>query len=183
MKIASIFALLVTLLATLLGCGWFEKKIMLLDGPGMVYVDREHRTEYANTLPFDELDGYPFWAVAYLGEGEDCRETAKKYTEKLFSELSEEKRNALGHYDYGGEKWYLVIPRYGERNDLIQNGDEKNPRYAEEGTPFTINCNADVEIYICIRGGHGTVLDADENGRLIHTDEVWDITDYTEYKE
>lgn len=39
----------------------------------MVYVDSEHRTEYANTLPFDEIDDYPYWAVAYLGEGENGR--------------------------------------------------------------------------------------------------------------
>ena len=36
----------------------------MLNGPGMVYVDSEHRTEYANTLPFDEIDDYPYWAVA-----------------------------------------------------------------------------------------------------------------------
>lgn len=45
----------------------------MLDGPGMVYVDSEHRTEYANNLPFDEIDDYPYWAVAYLGEGENGR--------------------------------------------------------------------------------------------------------------
>ena len=174
MKMISIF----TLFATLFGCKLPGEKPFMLDGPGMVYVDREHRTEYANTLPFNEIDDYPYWAVAYLGEGDEGEKAAAEYTEKLFAELSEEKRRAISHYDYGGEKWYLVIPRYGEENELIQNGDKKNLKKADDGTPYIINCGGDVEIYIVIRGGHKITLDTDENGRLICTPDIWDITEY-----
>ena len=85
LKITSILSVV----AGLWGCNRFYEKPFMLDGPGMVYVDSEHRTEYANTLPFDEIEDYPYWAVAYLGEGETGKNTAKEYIEKLFSELSE----------------------------------------------------------------------------------------------
>lgn len=176
LKITSILGVV----AGLLGCNRFYEKPFMLDGPGMVYVDSEYRTEYANTLPFDEIDDYPYWAVAYLGKGDEGEKAAKEYAEKLFSELSEEKRQAISHYDYGGEKWYLVIPRYGEENELIQNGDKKNLQKVHDGTPYIINCGGDVEIYIVIRGGHKITLDTDENGRLISTPDIWDITEYKE---
>ena len=69
MKAIAIF----TVIAGLFGCRSPGEKPFMLDGPGMVYVDSEHRTEYANTLPFDKIDDYPYWAVAYLGEGENGR--------------------------------------------------------------------------------------------------------------
>lgn len=175
MKIISIFMLI----ASLFGCRPLNgDDCYILDGPGMVYVDRDYRTEYANTLPFDEIDDYPYWAVAYLGEGEDGKAAAKEYIERLFAELSEDKRNAVGHFDCGGEKMYLVIPRYGDDNEIILNGDSENSQYTENGTPYIISCNADTEIHINMRGGHKMIPAVDQNGRLIHTDDVWDITEY-----
>ena len=115
MKVIAIF----TVIAGIFGCRAPGEKPFMLDGPGMVYVDSEHRTEYANTLPFDEIDDYPYWAVAYLGEGENGKNTAKEYIEKLFSKLSEEQRKAVKHYDYGGEKMvscYSAVRR-GKRAD------------------------------------------------------------------
>ena len=176
MKAIAIF----TVIAGLFGCRAPGENPFILDGPGMVYVDSEHRTEYANTLPFDEIEDYPYWAVAYLGEGETGKNTANEYIEKLFSKLSEEKCRAISHYDYGGEKWYLVIPRYGDENELIQKGDKKILQKADDVTQFIINCGGDVEIYIVIRGGHKITLDTDENDRLICTPDIWDITDYKE---
>ena len=176
MKLVSIFALAVTLL----GCNLPEKQapipVPVLDGPGMVYVDREYRTEYANTLPFDSLENFSYWAVAYLGEGERGKNAAKESIEKLFSELSEEKRTAVEHYDYGGEKWYLVIPRHRDDNDIISGSEEENTVQIASGDAFTINCSGDVKICIHTYGGHELILETDENDRLIHTDEVWDIT-------
>lgn len=175
-KVIAIF----TIIAGLIGCRAPGEKPFMLDGPGMVYVDSEHRTEYANTLAFDEIDDEPYWAVVYLGNGENGKNAANEYIEKLFSKLSEEKRRAISHYDYGGEKWYLVIPRYGEENELIHNGDEKISLKAYHGTPYTINCGSNVEIHIVIRGGHRITLDTDANGRLICTPDIWDITEYKE---
>ena len=96
------------------------------------------------------------------------------------SGLSEEKRLAISHFDYGGEKWYLVIPRYGDENELVQNGDKEHLKYLDGRVPYIINCNADVEITLQIYGGHTIVLDTDENGRLICTPDIWDITEYKE---
>ena len=79
MKVIAIF----TVIAGLFGCKAPGETPFILDGPGMVYVDSEHRTEYANTLPFDEIDDYPYWAVAYLGEGDDGKKAAKEYVEKF----------------------------------------------------------------------------------------------------
>ena len=47
-----------------------------------------------------------------------------------------------------------------------------------DGKPYIINCGGDVEIYIVMRGGHKITLDTDENGRLICTPDIWDITEY-----
>ena len=80
-KLIAIF----TALANLFGCT--AKKLHMLDGPGMVYVDSEHRTEYANTLPFDELEGYPYCAVVFLGKGEIGEANRKKYIDKFIKNL------------------------------------------------------------------------------------------------
>ena len=177
MKVITIF----TVIVSLFGCKVPEKKIFMLDGPGMVYNDKEHRTEYANELPYDEQVDDTLWAVAYLGNGGDeGKSAAREYIEKLFSGLSEEKRLAISHFDYGGEKWYLVIPRYGDENELVQNGDKEHLKYLDGRVPYIINCNADVEITLQIYGGHTIVLDTDENGRLICTPDIWDITEYKE---
>ena len=62
MKLIAIF----TVLANLFGCKMPD--LHMLDGPGMVYVDSEHRTEYANTLPFDEIEEYPYCAARTVGD-------------------------------------------------------------------------------------------------------------------
>ena len=67
-KLIAIF----TVLANLFGCKMPEPH--MLDGPGMEYVDSAYRTEYANTLPFDEIEEYPYCAAAYLGKGEEDME-------------------------------------------------------------------------------------------------------------
>jgi hypothetical protein len=51
MKIMAILAIL----ASLFGCG--KNDPYILDGPGMEYVDSEYRTEYANCLPFEDIQG------------------------------------------------------------------------------------------------------------------------------
>ena len=66
---------ILAILASLFGCGKntpFEPQI--LDGPGMEYVDSEYRNDYANCLPFDDIQGEPYLAVAYLGKGEIGKE-------------------------------------------------------------------------------------------------------------
>ena len=78
-KLIAIF----TVLANLFGCKMPEPH--MLDGPGMEYVDSAYRTEYANTLPFDEIEEYPYCAAAYLGKGEEGKANCDVYIEKQFS--------------------------------------------------------------------------------------------------
>ena len=61
MKLTAIIALI----ASLFGCG--VDKPQIADGPGMVYKDSEYRTQYANVFDFDNYDGQPVFAVAFLG--------------------------------------------------------------------------------------------------------------------
>lgn len=91
----------------------------ILDGPGMEYVDSEHRTEYANTLPFDEIVGYPYWTVAFLDNGEIGEANREIYIDKLFSGLSEESLEKIEHFDFEGDEWYLIIPRYRDKYDIV----------------------------------------------------------------
>ena len=77
---------IIAILASLFGCGKntpFEPQI--LDGPGMEYVDSEYRNDYANCLPFDDIQGEPYLAVAYLGKGEIGKEN--KYGIDLYAIL------------------------------------------------------------------------------------------------
>ena len=77
---------ILAILASLFGCGKntpFEPQI--LDGPGMEYVDSEYRNDYANCLPFDDIQGEPYLAVAYLGKGEIGKENKDVCIDKLFN--------------------------------------------------------------------------------------------------
>lgn len=171
MKLIAIF----TVLANLFGCKMPE--LHMVDGPGMVYVDSEHRTEYANTLPFDEIEGYPYWAVVFLGTGTEGEANKAYYTDKLFSSLPKESLDKIKHYDFEGDEWYLVIPRYGDGNDIIfLDGDEK-VKYTVYDEAFTVKCNKNIKIAF-YNGGHEFSPQTDENGRIICTEDIWDITEY-----
>lgn len=167
---------LLSILANLFGCTSLKPQI--LDGPGMVYVDSEHRTEYANTLPFDEIEGYPYWAVVFLGKGNEGEANREYYIEKLFSALPKESLDKIKHYDFEGDEWYLVIPRYGDRNDIISlYGDEKE-KHINYGEAFTVKCGRNIKIVYYNNDGYEFYPQIDENGRLICTENVWDITEY-----
>ncbi|MDO5311357.1 MAG: hypothetical protein Q4E94_05570, partial [Clostridia bacterium] len=99
-----------------------------------------------NTLPFDEIEGYPYWAVVFLGKGNEGEANREYYIEKLFSALPKESLDKIKHYDFEGDEWYLVIPRYGDRNDIISlYGDEKE-KYINYGEAFTVKCGRNIKI-------------------------------------
>lgn len=166
------FISIITIFANLFGCK--APKPDILDGPGMVYVDGDYRTEYANTLPFDEYEGYPFWAVVYLSE----EKNTQYYIDKLFSGLSEESKKKIKQYDFGGNKMYLIIPRYADETEISKIGDAENSLQFYDGTPFVLKCGTDIKICIYTHGGHEFTPQTDENGKLICTEDVWDITEY-----
>lgn len=174
MKLIALF----TVLANLFGCTPLKPEI--LDGPGMEYVDSNYRTEYANTLPFDDIDSYPYWAVVFLGVVAEGEENRAHYIEKLFSELPKKSLDKIKHYDFEGDEWYLIIPRYGDENDIVSLcGDEKE-KYIKNGEAFTVKCGRNIKIVCYSRGEHEFSPQTDENERLICTEDVWDITEYNQ---
>lgn len=172
MKLIAIF----TLLANLFGCKMPE--LHILDGPGMVYVDSEYRTEYANTLPFDEIEGYPYWSVAFLGKGTEGETNREYYIKKLFSFLSKESLEKIKHYDFDGDEWYLIIPRYWDGYDIVPLCEEAKDKYILYGEAFTVKCKANIKLVYTGCGGHEFFLQTDDEGKLICTEEIWDITEY-----
>lgn len=169
---------ILTIFMSLLGCGKGDPHI--LDGPGMEYIDSDYRTEYANCLPFDDTKGEPYMAVAYLGNGDEGKIALKEYTEEIFESLGKEKIDEIKSYEYEGNDWFLVIPRYRSLADL-KKGDEVICRASQNGEPFAVRCNRDVVVNIFEVEDIFYTLSTDEKGKLANIDEnVWDITDIDE---
>lgn len=170
MKIMVFFAIF----ASLFGCG--KESPQILDGPGMVYVDSDYRTEYANCLPFENISGGPYLAIAYLGKGDEGENNKDKYIEKIFAGLSDDNLEKIKEYDYEGDDWFLVIPKYKNVVDL-KKGDEILCQGAYTGEAFVVKCNQDIAVNVFDTVDVTCVLAVDENGRLKTTDDnIWDIT-------
>ncbi|MBQ3054726.1 MAG: hypothetical protein IJC88_01330 [Oscillospiraceae bacterium] len=177
MKGLKLMAILTALLA-LFGC-----KPTVLDGPGMVYVDSDYRTEYANVLDFDSLDTQPMFAVAFLGYG-DRMDARHASVAGMFEALGDHAIEQVGHIDYEGDEWYLIIPRYKE-DVVITNLDTNETHTVYNGEAFTVKCNlSDLHPNIEISteqnlSGHKFSPQVGGDGKLVPNPEVWDITDYT----
>ena len=177
MKIAAFIAVIVSLF----GCTL--KKPQVLDGPGMVYKDSDYRTDYANVFDFDSYDGLPYFAVAFLGYGDrmDFRHT---YVEGIFKDLGDFAIEQVGHIDYEGDEWYLIVPRYKEDVD-ITNLDTGEVHTIYNGEAFTVKCNlsdlhSNIEISTELNlSGHKFSPQIGGDGKLIKNPDVWDITDYS----
>ena len=63
-------------------------------------------------------------------------------------------------------------------NICVKIGDAENSLQFYDGTPFVLKCGADVKICTSFHGGHEFTPQTDENGKLICTEDVWDITEY-----
>jgi hypothetical protein len=174
MKIMAILAIL----ASLFGCGKHDPYI--LDGPGMEYVDSEYRTEYANCLPFEDIQGSPYLAIAYLGKGENGKANKDVYINKIFESLDSEKISQIKTFEFEGDDWFLVIPKY--RNLVsLKKGDEELTQAAYTGEAFALRCGQDVTVNIFETKEINYLLSASEAGELGGTDEnVWDITNIDE---
>lgn len=155
-----------------------SKSPFLLDGDGMVYVDEDYRTEYANALPYDEYHSESkdsYFSAVYLGKGEDGRQNASAWINRLFAgKLTEEKLNAIAHYDFGGEDWFLVVPRYPIEVTITPDNDSTKAQTTPDATPFTVSCN-EAKLYISSYGGRECILKADSNGK-ISDGNAWDIS-------
>ncbi|MBQ6846983.1 MAG: hypothetical protein IJO61_07620 [Oscillospiraceae bacterium] len=157
-------------------------EIEVSDGPGMVYHDADYRTEYANVFDFDSYDGSPYFAVAFLGYG-DRMEARNTYVAGIFSDLDDFAIENIGHIDFEGDEWYLVVPRYMEDVD-ITNLDTGEVHTVYNGEAFTVKCNlSDLHSNIEISternlSGHKFSPQMDGDGKFVPNPDVWDITDY-----
>ena len=168
------------ILASLFGC---KAKPQILDGPGMAYHDADYRTEYANVLDFDNYEGQPYFAAAFLGYG-DRMEFRNDYVKGIFESLGGEAIDKIRHFDFEGDEWYLIVPRY--RDDVeITNLDTNEMQTVYQGEAFTVKCNlSDLHPNIEITteqnfGAYKFSPQMGGEGRLVTNADVHDITDYS----
>lgn len=173
--------MLFALFASLFSCS--KEKANKLDGDGMVYVDSDYRTKFANTLDFDSAEVDAYWAVAFLGYGEDGENNRQVYIESLFSSLPEEDVKSIGHYDFEGDEWYLIVPRHKDMNTVTPLYDNAQTVLVENGCAFTVKCNisdlySNISIGIDSHGGVEFSPRIDGKGSLDCGENVIDITNY-----
>ena len=167
-------------------CTWLLAMILLVslfgcrptDSPGMIYIDSNYRTEYANVLDFDSFEGTPLFAVSFLGYGEHRMTFRNAYVDNLFESLGDEALRNVAHFDFDGDEWYLIVPRYKDAVEVIA-GDRTET--LPQGEAFTVRCNlSDLHPNLVIqteKGSFSPQLGGD--GFLIETDVAHDITDYS----
>ena len=180
MKNFIILLLVAVIVIALAGCA--HEKPQPLDKTGMVYKDSDFRGDYASVFDFDNYDGQPMFAVAFLGYGDrmDFRNT---YVEGIFADLGYFAIEKIGHIDYEGDEWYLIVPRYKEDVD-ITNLDTGEVHTIHNGEAFTVKCNlSDLHSNIEISteqnlSGHKFSPQIGGDGKLVPNPDVWDITDY-----
>ena len=178
MKLTAILALI----ASLFGCS--VQKPQIDDGSGMVYHDRDYRTEYANVFEFDNYEGQPYFAVAFLGYGEDRRGFRDTYVAGIFESLGDFAIEQVAHFDFEGDEWYLIVPRYKDYVTLT-NLETGEVHTIYNGEAFTVKCNlSDLHSNIEISteqnlSGHKFSPQIGGDGKLVPNPDVWDITDYS----
>jgi len=173
-----LFAISITAIA---GCA-FEKP-QVPDKTGMVYKDSDYRSIYANVFDFDNYNGQPMFAVAFLGYG-NRMEFRHTYVEGIFKDLGDVAIEQVGHIDFDGDEWYLIVPRYKEDVD-ITNLDTGEVHTIHNGEAFTVKCNlSDLHSNIEISteqnlSGHKFSPQIGGDGKLVQNPDVWDVTDYS----
>ena len=147
------------------------------------YKDFEYRTEYANLLDFDSLERNPYFAVAFIGySSKKIMERRIEVIADIFRTVDKKDIEKIEHFDFDGDEWYLIVPRYKEYVDVKSlDGSKMYTSYG--GEPFTVKCNVsdlypNIEIMTDIHGGHSFSPQMGGNGRLIRTEDIWDITFY-----
>ena len=153
-----------------------------VDDSDAEHKDSDDRTQYANVFDFDSLDTHPMFAVAFLGYG-DMMDARHTYVEETFADLGDFAIEQVGHIDYEGDEWYLIVPRYKEDVD-ITNLDTGEVHTISNGEAFTVKCNlsdlhSNIEISTELNLiGHKFSPQIGGDGKLVPNPDVWDITDY-----
>ena len=101
-RVIKIMAFL-AMLASFFGCG--KNDPYILDGPGMVYVDSDYRNDYANCLPFEDIQGSPYLAIAYLGKADVGKANKDIYINKIFASLGVEEISQIKTFEFEGDDW------------------------------------------------------------------------------
>lgn len=158
------------------------EKPEMLDGPGMEYNDEDYQTEYAKAIGFERFDSNPYFAVGFLGYGEDLTELRTESINRIFASLTPSEIDNIPHFSFEGDEWYLVVPRYNECVE-ITHVDSCEAQSVYQGEAFTVRCNpsdlySNIEISISSHGGYTFSPQMGGNGFLITSDEVCDITDF-----
>ena len=106
------------------------------------------------------------------------------YVKGVFESLSDEAVGKIQHFDFEGDEWYLIIPRYKDAVE-ITNSDTKEKHIIEQGEAFTVKCNlSDLHPNTQITtehnlGGYKFSPQMGGDGRLIVNTDIHDITDYS----
>ena len=140
----------------------------------------EYRNDYANCLPFEDVSGAPYLAIAYLGRGDEGKVNKDVYKTKIFESLGEDKISQIKSYEYEGNDWFLVVAKY---KDLVtlKKENETVCQAAYGGEAFVVRCNQDLVVNVFDSVDVNYKLSVDETGILADTGEdVWDITNIDE---
>lgn len=179
MKLAVIISVIVAVAVITFFSGCAPLKPQPDDGPGMIYSDADYRTEYANVFDFDSIEGKPYFAAAFLGYG-DRMDFRNAYIKEVFESLPEETVGQIPHFDFEGDEWYLIVPRYKDCVDIMSL-DSEETQSVYQGEAFTVRCNlSDLHsnIEIMTEDGYGVHKfspQTDGEGKLIVSDTVCDI--------
>ena len=114
------------------------------------------------------------------GKGEDGKANKDVYINKIFESLDDEIISQIKTFEFDGDDWFLVIPKYRNLVSLIKD-DAELTQAACTGEAFALRCNQDVIVNIFETKEINYLLSASESGELQGADEnVWDITNVDE---
>ena len=199
MKKLFLAIMILTMLAVLFGCTAEKPELpeepqvteepvgtdepAVTDEPDIEYADGAEESLYAGVLDFDSYEGDRYFAVAFLGYV-DRMEFRHAYVEGIFGELGDVAIEQVGHIDYEGDEWYLVVPRYKEDVNIV-NLDTGEVHTIYNGEAFTVKCNlSDIHPNLDINtavsyGAYQFSPQMGGDGKVITNTDVWDITDYS----
>jgi len=138
-------------------------------------------TEFASVIDFDASSEAPYFAVAFLGYGDKGESARRTVLDKVFENLPEYDFDSIVSFDFEGDEWYLIVPRYESVVELTSLDDGEKYTF-DNFVAFIVRGNlSDIHpnMEICYAGGEHTFSPkVGGAGELIASDDILDITDY-----